>query len=126
MPTFQKALLVGLILLLIIITIILIFVFHKKNNNISWPPAIPGCPDYWEVDNGSGNDPNKIKCINIKNIGTCSSKNPSTEPYIADFSLPQYQGSNSICAKYNWASNCGVAWEGINYGVPIPSCNTST
>lgn len=33
-----------------------------------------------------------------------------------DFTTPAFSGSNGQCAKYTWANNCGVVWDGITSG----------
>ena len=42
-----------------------------------------------------------------------------------NFNLPAFTGSNGTCAKYNWANNCKVSWDGITYGVENP-CTVTT
>lgn len=87
---------------------ILLFIFYcityftaKGQQNVKWIPEIAPCPDYWDI-NSSG------QCANVKNLGVC--KDP------IDLS------TMSSCEKYQWATNCGVAWDGITYSVPNP-CN---
>lgn len=120
MNGFQKIVLFSAIVVLIIALVIIgiALTYAKKKQ---WPPVIPECPDYWEID-GSGND---IKCINVKNLGTC--KPPSGQSHLTmDFNSPAFANSTNInCSKYKWASNCGVTWDGITYGVNNP-CQTTT
>ena len=40
-----------------------------------------------------------------------------------NFTVSPYIGDQGECAKYNWATNLGIVWDGITYGVKNP-CNT--
>ena len=42
-----------------------------------------------------------------------------------NFNNAPYTGTTGACAKYNWANNCGVSWDGITYGVNNPCQTTS-
>ena len=118
METFQKFILFTAIIILII-TLIFIGIALSNSTNQSWPPMIPECPDYWVVD-GSGNN---TTCINMKDLGTCQPQN-GQKHLVMNFNGAAYTGSNGLCAKYNWANNCGVTWDGITYGVNNP-CQTT-
>ena len=100
----QIVVLVAVIVLIVILTIIGYSLTKAKD--VNWPPVVPTCPDYWELD-GSGN------CMNTKNLGTCKNSK-------MDFSIDNYLGVNGACNKYKWATGCGVSWDGITYGVPNP------
>jgi hypothetical protein len=119
MNGFQKIVLFSAIILLIII-LIFIGIALKNNQNNSWPPMVPNCPDYW-VSDGSGN---KGVCINMKDLGTCPPLS-GDKHLVMNFNKPAFTGSNGACAKYTWANECGVAWDGINYGVNNPCQTTS-
>ena len=80
----------------------------------------PDCPDWW-ISDGSGN--NTI-CTNIKDLGTCPPQS-GNDHLIMNFNDPAFTGSNGTCAKYTWATKCGVSWDGITYGVNNP-CQTSS
>lgn len=41
-----------------------------------------------------------------------------------DFNVAPYTGSNGTCAKYTWANNCGVVWDGINSGNSSNPCTS--
>lgn len=111
MNGFQKTV---LIVAIVILTIALIFIGFALGyaQDDKWPPMIPGCPDYWEID-GSGNN---TTCTNTLNLGTCNT--------VMNFQNAPYTGSNGDCAKYTWANKCGVTWDGITYGVNNP-CQTT-
>jgi len=118
MEVFQKTVLFIVIIILIITLIIISVALINSKNNKTWPPLIPQCPDYWIID-GSGNN---ALCINQKNLGTC--KPIGNEKHLVmDFNTPTFTGSNGNCAKYTWAKNCNVSWDGITYGVNNP-CQT--
>ena len=110
---FQQFILITALVILFI-TLVSICYALKKSKNTNWPPVVPGCPDYWTSD-GSGNN---MTCTNVKNLGSCMG--PSGSNLVMNFNKPPYIGSSGNCAKYTWANKCGVAWDGINYGVNNP------
>ena len=117
MDAFQKIILYAAIIILII-ALIFIGISLNYSNDVNWPPMTPQCPDYWTID-GSGNN---ASCINVKDLGTC--KPAKGEKHVTmNFNTPAFTGSNEMCAKYTWAKNCGVTWDGITYGVNNP-CQT--
>ena len=113
MDGFQKTVLFVAIVILSISLIIIGFTLSAGNDS-QWPPMTPNCPDYWITD-GSSN----AKCINVKDLGTCPASSGSKH-LTMDFSVAPYVGSNSACAKYTWAKNCGISWDAITYGVSNP------
>jgi hypothetical protein len=113
MQAFQKTVLGIAIVILIISLIIIGIILRNGKYSQTWPPVTPDCPDYWVDLSGSGGF-----CVNDKNLGTC--KTPM------NFTTSQYTGSNGACAKYNWANNCNISWDGITYGVDNPCNSTST
>ena len=112
MESFQKFILFAAIIILII-ALIFIGLALSKSDSHQWPPIVPECPDYWLID-GSGNN---TTCVNVKNLGKCRQNT-------MNFKTPAFTGSNSLCAKYTWATNCGVSWDGITYGVNNPCQNS--
>lgn len=119
MEYFQKLILIVAGLILIIILVFIGINLANMKSNLTWPPNIPQCPDYWELD-VSGND---IVCKNVLNLGKCSSSTGSTNE-VVNFSTSDFTGNNALCSKYTWAKNCGVSWDGITYGVDNP-CSTT-
>lgn len=119
MDGFQKFVLFAAIIILII-ALVFIGIALSYSSDTSWPPMTPECPDYWTMD-GSGNNAN---CINVKDLGTCPSQSGQKHLTI-NFNNAPYNGSNSTCAKYTWATKCGISWDGITYGVDNP-CQTSS
>lgn len=112
--SFQKfILLIAIIILLVNLVIIALALYNSKNKN--WPPMVPNCPDYW-VSEGSGN---KVTCINEKDLGVCQPQTGDNH-LIMDFNRPPFIGAGGNCAKYTWANNCKVAWDGLTYGVNNP------
>lgn len=121
MDGFQSIVLYSAIIILIIILVVVgVTLSYAKDD--AWPPMVPNCPDYWEID-GSGND---AKCVDIKDLSTKSACPPTLgdKNLKMNFNVPAFSGANGRCAKYNWANKCGVAWDGINYGVNNP-CQTA-
>jgi hypothetical protein len=119
MEGFQKFVLFTAIIVLII-ALIFIGIALSYSKDQTWPPMTPQCPDYWLID-GSGNN---STCTNIKDLGTCSAQN-GQDHLVMNFNSTAFSGANGLCAKYNWANNCGVSWDGITYGVNNPCQTTS-
>ena len=117
MEGFQKIVLFSAIVMLII-SLIMIGMALSQTTSQQWPPMTPQCPDYWAID-GSGNN---ATCVNVKNLGTCPPSNGKKHLRM-NFNNPAFTGSNELCAKYTWATKCGVSWDGITYGVSNP-CQT--
>lgn len=109
--SFQIIIIVIMILLLIV-CLTIIGMTLKKGGTAN-ERIIPQCPDYWLMD-PSGNS-----CRNVKQLGTCQQET-------MDFSISPFVGTDGTCAKYNWATKCGLAWENITYGVSKSPCDTST
>jgi hypothetical protein len=115
MALFQKIVLFTAIIILLLSLVIMGFALNSKSSSLLWPPFVADCPDYWLID-GSGNN---SRCINIKDLGTCP-PNSNDKHLVMNFNDPVYTGTNGLCAKYNWATNCNVSWDGITYGVNNP------
>ena len=126
MDGFKKIVLFSDIIILII-SLILIGLALSYAKDETWPPMVPSCPDYFIMD-GSGND---ARCVDIKDLTLGSSKSVCQPPpgsrdkhLKMNFNTPAFMGSNGKCKKYNWATTCGVSWDGITYGVQNP-CQTT-
>ena len=114
MQTFQKIVLFVAIVILII-SLIIIGVALNYSKSSQWPPIMSDCPDYWLLD-GSGNN---TTCTNIQDLGTCPASTNS-QHLVMNFNDPIYTGTNGMCAKYKWATNCNISWDGLTYGVNNP------
>ena len=88
--------------------------FKTNTRKKIWPPVVPKCPDYWEDKGENGSD-----CVNVQNLGTCPAPQGQTQLHM-DFTGKDYTGSMGACNKYNWANNCNIFWEGVNYGTTNP------
>jgi hypothetical protein len=102
------------LLILVIYYKITKFKAKNKNDDKTWPPVVSNCPDYWEDNGHNGSD-----CVNVKNLGTCPAQQGKTQLHM-DFTTSDYTGSMGTCNKYNWANNCNIFWEGVNYGTSNP------
>ena len=112
--SFQKIILIVAVIILII-NLIVIALALQNSKKTNWPPIVASCPDYWLSD-GSGNN---ITCTNTKNLGVC--KPESGKKHLTmNFTSAPFTGANGNCAKYTWANNCKVAWDGLTYGVSNP------
>ena len=119
MESFQKIILFAAIIILII-TLVIIGISLTYAKNQEWPPMVPTCPDYWNID-GSGNN---TTCINMKDLGTCPPTGQNKH-LVMTFNGPAFSGTQGNCKKYNWANRCGISWDGITYGVNNP-CQSSS
>ena len=114
MANFQTTTIIVAFVLFIICLLFVWFMISKKSNEMTWPPLVGDCPDYWVDTSGNGGN-----CVNTKGLGTCTASGSSM-----NFSIAPYTGSNGICNKYKWASKCDITWDGITSGVPNP-CDAS-
>lgn len=115
MQTFHIVVLVSAIVILVVSLYFISKLTNSAYSSASWPPNVPNCPDWW-VASGDGKNQ---KCINQKNLGTCSA-NEGEEHQIMDFNISKFTGGDGLCNKYKWANNCNVSWDGITYGVKNP------
>jgi hypothetical protein len=119
MQSFQKVVLISAIVVLILVLIFIGFVLNNAKESV-WPPIVGECPDYWVDMSGNGS-----MCTNVKNLGNGTCKPIGSDKYLTmDFTQPAFLGGNSMCAKYKWATSCGVTWDGITYGIENP-CDAS-
>ena len=96
---FQRTVMsVSVLLLILSLILIGIALYRQKYSDITFPPVVADCPDYWK--NTSTDE--QIKCKNVKNLGTC--------PGEKDFSTFDFTGSSGLCAKKKWAKDCGIVY----------------
>lgn len=135
MATFQKIVLIVAIVILLLTLIIIGISLSKAKSSMTWPPIVPDCPDYWVAKgvydlsasdvSGSSLSTGGPYCVNVKDLGKCPPNN-GQKHQIMDFNTPVYTGSNGTCAKYAWATKCGVNWDGITYGLLSNPCANVT
>uniref|UniRef100_A0A6C0E3S1 CPW-WPC domain-containing protein n=1 Tax=viral metagenome TaxID=1070528 RepID=A0A6C0E3S1_9ZZZZ len=116
---FQKIVLTIAIVLLIITLIFIGFALNKAKQEEQWPPLVGDCPDYWMDLSGNG-----AMCVNTQSLGKCNIPTEGNKNYM-DFTSAAFTGNNSACAKYTWATGCGVTWDGITSGVSNPCAASS-
>ncbi len=116
---FQKIVITVAIIVLLILLIIIGIALSKGAYGETWPPVVGDCPDFWVDMSGNGE-----QCLNTHSLGTC---NISTKdnPNTMNFNKSPFTGNDGTCAKYKWATQCKVVWDGITSGVQNP-CDTST
>lgn len=100
---FQYSLLIFAIVLVILGSLILKYSVSSSVRGEKWPPYVANCPDYWTDTTGDGKAC-KSSTINIGFGQSCNG--------IVNFS------SMDNCQKYNTSNQCGIYWDGINYGNP--------
>ena len=116
---FQKTILLFSLFILILVFIFIGIGFSNSVINKNWPPIISDCPDYWIDMSGNG-----AECYNVLNLGICNIPTTNNKNY-KNFNIDEFKGSNGICAKYNWAKNCKLEWDGITSDVNN-SCLSTT
>ena len=109
--SFQKILLALAIIGLIILLVIIGLSLSKSSSKMVWPPVVGSCPDYWIDLKGNGE-----ACYNAKNLGKCNLPTKDNQN-VMNFNVSPFNSTDGLCRKYQWANNCGVTWDGINYGV---------
>ena len=117
--SFQKTVLIIAVIFLILFLVLIGVALSNSSSEQEWPPIVGVCPDYWVDLSGNGSE-----CFNSHNLGTCN--NPTTsDKNTMNFNQDPFTGTNGDCSKFNWATKCGVTWDGVTYGVQNP-CSTTT
>ena len=116
---FQKMVLTAAIVILIIMLVIIGMSLSKASYEDTWPPIVGDCPDYWVDMSGNGES-----CFNSHSLGRCNVPTEG-EKGTMNFNQSPFTGSDGTCSKYNWATGCGVTWDGITSGISNP-CDTTT
>jgi hypothetical protein len=93
---FYKNALIGFGIQLIILLAIMAVVLSNQSNSQSFPANVSACPDFYSMSNDDG-------CTMMQSFYS------SREPGCKDI----YPNKLSALDKKLWASNCGVAWDGI-------------
>jgi len=97
--------------LLIFGLIIIGFFIVKSVEDAGYPPVISDCPDYWKVGYSGTNGENKTCTNNSINSGYDSS---TCRIYpVTPFNATGTSVGDMICAKYKWAKDCNIHWDGI-------------
>ena len=107
---FQKIVATIAIIIFIILMIFIALILSSNKTDVSYPPTVSQCPDYWidqQSDSRKIGGTNTQKCVNIKNLGNsaCSKE--------VDFTTEGWQGSAGSCNKYKWARACDLTWDGV-------------
>ena len=102
---------------IVFITLLVLFIFiggslAYAKKNVADTQILPQCPDFWEIEETDTGP----KCVNVQDLGTCPAAT-GDEHLTVDFNSDNFTDN---CAKYTWADNCNVAWDGLTYGVANP------
>jgi len=105
MSTFQTSVVSIAIVLLILWLIFIGVALYRSKYNVTFPPVLANCPDYWKDESLTNNG---SKCVNSRNLGNsqCSKT--------MDFSGSIWNGPEGLCAKSTWAKSCDLTWDGID------------
>ena len=115
---FNKVVLKISLVILCISLILYSILLAKAISNDRYPTNINDCPDYWNM---TLNSENKYVCVNQieTNTGRDSSGNSLSGNIISDkysafdLSLNDIDADKILCAKYNWAKENSVIWDGV-------------
>ncbi len=103
---FNRIVIVIAISLFLFMLVLIGYLVHKSKYELKWPPVIPDCPDYWELEDGT--------CVpNQKNtnVGTCNER--KYRDFVRKHSESELRGPSGIRKKAEWANKCGIVWDGI-------------
>ena len=119
--SFQKIVLIIATIFLILFLVLIGVSLSNSTSDVDWPPVVGNCPDYWVDLSGNGS-----KCFNSHRLGSCSNYIPTdNDKNTMNFNQPPFTGSNGNCAKYKWAAQCKLTWDGITYGTKDPCIKTT-
>lgn len=103
---FITAVFIGIILILFLFIFAYLFGFFY----VQPPINIQNCPDYWVSKTDSTG---YVLCENVKDLGICIPP-PGQKHLLMNFNIPPFIGFQGKDAKYYWANQCKVYWDGIN------------
>lgn len=100
---FQRTVMfVSIVLLVLSLILIGVALYRQKYADITFPPVVADCPDYWENASSDG----QVICKNVKNLGTC-------DIVEKNFSGVEFTANTGLCEKQKWAKGCGIVWDGV-------------
>lgn len=78
---------------------------YTSQYNVTWPPSISDCPDYWSISSDGKN------CVpSVPNYNNCSSSGKDDKPFL----ISTYP---NLCNKYDFAKQNGCQssfnWSGV-------------
>jgi len=111
---FQKIVLTVAIIVLIVVLVLIGMSLSKASTDETWPPIVGACPDYWVDLSGNGE-----QCFNSHNLGKCNISSEGNKNTM-NFNQNPFNGTDSTCSKYKWATSCKVNWDGITSGIQNP------
>jgi hypothetical protein len=106
-PTKKWIIIVAIIVLIIYLIFIGIAMYLSQYNH-QFPPVIPECPDYWNIND-------KNMCINGKKIGSCLDE----KDLEIDLNDLNWKGKSGLCRKYQFAKRCNLQWDGISDNIKL-------
>ena len=75
---FQRIVILIAIIMLIVSMVFIGHALYKQSTDVTWPPKIPKCPDYWTLGPKSDTDPTQ-ECKNLLNVKCEYNGIPSNE-----------------------------------------------
>jgi hypothetical protein len=105
--SFNRIVMIVAIGMLIISLAMIGIALKNQKNNVTFPPVISDCPDYYtSVKNDEGST---LWCRKDNDLST----NNDDDCEFFDNSPTKYKGVGGLCEKKKWADDCGVAWDGV-------------
>tara|TARA_Y100000592_G_C5313624_1_gene241393 strand:+ start:62 stop:472 length:411 start_codon:yes stop_codon:yes gene_type:complete len=119
MDDFNKLVLhIATIVFIIVLAIVGIILYYSVRNS-TFPPYTTDCPTYYRLDS-SGNNcipnseayPSGIVYPSNANVSPDAPTSCTNVP-VTTFIQKGYTDSDILCKKSQWATNCGVYWDGV-------------
>ena len=118
MNDFNKLVLhIATIVFIIVLAIVGIILYYSVRNS-KFPPYTTDCPTYYRLDSSG------VNCVIDKtsypsgilypsNTKPSSDSASCTSVPVTTFIQKGYTDSDILCKKSQWATNCGVYWDGV-------------
>ena len=105
---YYKNMVVSVILSVVLLLIFIGVIMYNSKNNQIYPAVFSPCPDYYSLDSlGKCNANTSIWGFSAGN--KCLSNNFSDKSY----KTPGVGKGSGLCSMKQWASDCGVTWDGV-------------
>jgi hypothetical protein len=102
---FQNIILLVASIILVVSLVIIGVLINKRQSDVSYPPIVSECPDYFEVIG-------KNKCKNTHKLGRCKENGKIKNIY--DFNTADFIGPSGKKNKCRLANFCNLSWDGID------------
>lgn len=104
---FQKTVLYVAVVVLVLSLMFTAVALYVSNGDYNYPPVASDCPDYWITTGAPGTE----ICTNVHRVGN-----------YGDDKCTHVPEKGGICAKYKWANDCKMTWNGITNSPKSNKC----